>query len=122
MKIFGREPALWLAVIQAVLNVFVGFQWEALSATQASLWMAAINAVLGAVTAWMVAPVTPVLLTTAFSAVATLLAAYKLHLSQEMVASINLVIVTVVTLITRGQISPVLDAPRTGVLGDRVTK
>jgi len=121
MRIFGRDPALWLAAIQAVLSILVGFQWDSLSATQASLWMAAINAVLTVVTAWMIAPVSPVVYTGLFSALAALGAAYGLHLSQEMVGSVNVAVVAVLTLITRAQISPVLDASKTGVLGDRVT-
>lgn len=121
MKIFGREPALWLAALQAVLTVFVGFGLDGLNAEQASLWVALVNVGIGVVMAWSVRPISPVVFTTAFSTVATLGAAYGLDMSQEMVASINLAIVAVVTLLARGQVSPTPDAPQTGVLGSKVT-
>lgn len=121
MKFLGREPALWLAVIQSVLTIIVGFGFSGLSAEQAALWMALFNGILGAVIAWRTRPIAPSAFTHLFTVAATLLAAYKLNLSQELVAGVNLLILNVLILITRGEISPAEDAHKTGVLGNKVT-
>jgi len=119
--IFGREPALWMAALQALLGIIVGFHWDGLSAEQAALWLSAANAIVAVVMAWTTRPVAPTLFTNAFSIVATLTAAYGLDLGQELVGSINAAIVAVVILIARGEISPAPHAHQTGVLGDKVT-
>ena len=54
----GREPALWLAALQAVIAVAVGFGLD-LSAEQVALIVAASAAVLGLVTRSQVSPKAP---------------------------------------------------------------
>lgn len=121
MLILGREPALWLAVAQAVLGVVVGFGLDGLSAEQAALWMAFGNALFGVIQAILTRPWAVSVFTHAFAVLVTLGAAYGLDLSQPMVASINLVIVSVLALIARGEISPTPQAWQTGVMGNKVT-
>lgn len=112
-----REPALWLATLQAGLAALVGFKLDWLTAEQAALWVSFANVAIGAVVAWRTRPVAPSLYTTAFTVAVTLLAAYGLDVNQEMVGTINLAIISIVTLLARGQISPEEDAAKTGVLG-----
>lgn len=119
--ILGREPALWMAALQALLAIAVGFHWDGLNAEQAALWLSATNAIIGIVMAWTTRPLAPTVFTNAFSIVATLTAAYGLDLGQELVGSINAAIVAIVILIARGEISPAPYARQTGVLGDKVT-
>lgn len=119
--ILGREPALWLAVVQAILAVLVGFQWDALTAEHAALWLSLTNALVAVVMAWLTRPIPVTVYTNAFAIAATLLAAYGFDLGQQWVASINLLIVAIATLIARGEISPAPYAHQTGVLGDKVT-
>lgn len=119
--ILGREPALWLAVVQAVLGILVGFQFDRLSAEQAALWLSATNAIIAVIMALATRPWAVTVFTNAFSILATLGAAYGLDLSQAMVASVNLALVAAVTLIARGEISPAPLAHQTGVLGNKVT-
>jgi hypothetical protein len=114
-----REPALWLATLQAVLAAIVGFKFDWLSAEQAALWVSFMNVVLGAVMAWRTRPVAPSLFTTALSVAVTLMSAYGLHVSQEMVGAVNMLIFALVALLTRAQVSPEEDASRTGVLGNK---
>lgn len=121
MRIFGREPALWLAVIQAALGVLVGFQLDGLSAEQAAIWLSLTNALIAVVQALLTRPIAPTVFTNALAILATLGAAYGLDWGQELVASLNLLVVAVVTLIARGEISPAPDAHKTGVLGHKVT-
>ena len=121
MRIFGREPALWLAALQAIVAVVVGFQIDGFSPEQAALWMAAVNAAVGVAMALMTAPVAPSIFGNLFSVLATLGAAYGLDLGQEMVGLINAALMSVVVLLVRPQISPAEDAHKTGVLGNKVT-
>lgn len=121
MRWFGREPALWLALLQSVLAIVVGFGVDGLSAEQAALWMTAFNALLGVVVALRTRPIGPTAFTHLVTVVVTLLAAYQLDLSQELVAGVNLLVLNILMLITRGEISPAEDAHKTGVLGDKVT-
>jgi hypothetical protein len=56
--IFGREPALILAAVQALLALAVGFGLQ-LSAEQMSLVLAASAAVFGVITRSQVTPTAP---------------------------------------------------------------
>jgi hypothetical protein len=55
--LFGREPALWLAVIQAALAMMIGFGLN-LSNEQFALLMGLVGAVAGLVVRSRVTPVT----------------------------------------------------------------
>jgi hypothetical protein len=112
MTILGREPAVIVAVISAGLQILVGFGLTWLSVEQAGLIVAAISAVLGVVVALATRPVAPAVFTTLVTTVAALLTAYGMHFSQEMVSSINVFVLAVLTLVTRHQVTPVVAAPR----------
>jgi len=122
MLILGREPALWLAVAQAVLGVVVGFGLEGLSAEQAAIWMALGNAVFGVIQAVLTRPWAVSAFTHVLAVAVTLGAAYGLDFTQAMVASVNLLLVSVLALIARGEISPTPLAAQTGVLGERLRR
>jgi len=79
-----REPALWLATLQAILAAIVGFRFDWLSAEQAALWVSLANLLVGAAMAWRTRPIAPSVFTTALSVAVTLMSAYGLHVSQEM--------------------------------------
>lgn len=102
-----REWTLIFAAVAGVLNWLVGFKFHGLSAGQAALWIAAISAVAGAVAAWRTRPVPPQVFTYAVTALAALAAGYGLHMSQAMVASTATVVLAILALVTRGQVSPV---------------
>jgi uncharacterized membrane protein len=52
MKIFGREPAFYVGVIEALVAVLVTFNLPGLSTEQAGLVVALVVAIGGALTAW----------------------------------------------------------------------
>lgn len=116
-KMFRREPTLWFAVIAGALNLLVTFNLDFLSAEQAALWITFINAVFGAVAAWRTRPIAPQVFTYVVSSVLGIAGAYGAHLSQTQVGQLNLLVLALLALVTRNQVSPVEDAHKTGVLG-----
>lgn len=105
MKIFGREPALIIGVVSAALSLAVTLG-VGLSANQAGAWTALITAVFGVVTAVVTRPVAPAAFTALVTVAADLLGAYHFDVSAGTVAAVNATVLAVLTLLTRGQVSP----------------
>jgi hypothetical protein len=106
LKIFGREPTLWLAVISSLIVLAGTFGLHLLSGQQAGLLVAAINAIAGAITAYAVRPISPAAFTYAIGAIVALAASYGLNVTAEQGAMLNGVVIPVLALLTRGQVSP----------------
>lgn len=106
MKIFGREPALWIAVLAGGVDLLATLGWDGLSTHQAALIVAAVNAVAAAVTAALTRPIAPSAFTGVVAAVAALLAGYQLDVSQATVGAVNTLVLAVLFLLTRGQVTP----------------
>jgi len=120
-KILGREPTLWIAVTTAFVNFLVGFNLDYLSSVQAAWICTVINAIGAILVAMSTRPIAPNVYTYALSAVAGLLGAYGLDLSQGMVTSTQSFVLVLFALVSRSQVSPVGDEDKTGVMGDKVT-
>jgi hypothetical protein len=112
VKIFGREPTLLIATAGSALSILVGFKFDWLDARQAALIVLVLNAILGVANAVAVRPIAPAAFTYLVGAVAALCAAYGLDVGQEMVGSINGLVLSVLMFLTRGQVTPASD-PRT---------
>jgi hypothetical protein len=110
MRIFGREPALIIATVSAALSLLVSFGFDGLSAEQAATIVAVISAVFAAATAAITRPIAPSAFTGLVAAAVALLAAYGLDVSQETVGALNAVVLAVLGLLTRGQVSPAAPA------------
>lgn len=82
MKLFGREPSLWISAIGSVLSLVAGFGLDWLTPGQAALVIVVLNAIVGVVNGLHVRPVSPVVFTYAVGAVASLVAAYGVDVSQ----------------------------------------
>lgn len=106
-KIFGREPTLYIAVINAALLLIATFGLKWLSVEQAGLFAVVTNAILAAFNAWAVRPVSPVAFTYLVGAVAALLASYGFNLTPEQVSAIDSFVVFTLALMTRNAVSPV---------------
>lgn len=114
MKIFGREPTLYLQAISAVLAFLVTFGWDNLSGEQAGLIVAVISAVFGVINALAVRPISPAIFDMLIKAGAALLAGYGLNLGQEHVGAFQLAVIALMTLVLRNQVTPAADpAPTT---------
>lgn len=104
--IIGREPTLWIAVLNAVV-LFVGtFGLHWITGAQAVLIVAAINAIFGVINALTVRPIPPAVFTYAIGAILAVFASYGLSLTAEQVVGLNALVVPILALITRNQVGP----------------
>lgn len=111
MKIFGREPALIIAFIGAVLTALAAFSFPGVSAGAAAAITALVSGLLIAVTT---RPVAPGLFAGLVPAAAAVLAEYKFHASSEQIAVLSGLVLAGFALLGRGQITPAKDqAPTT---------
>lgn len=105
IKLFGREPALWISVISGALSLVVSLS-VGLDAEEAAGWVAVITALFGVATAILTRPIAPAAFTTLVTVTADLLAAYHFDVSAGTVAAVNGFVLAVLTLLTRAQVSP----------------
>jgi len=107
MKIFGREPALWLALIGAVLTWAAGLGLDFLDAGQAT---AITTALTGVVVAFFTRPIAPGLYVGAVGLIASLFAEYGLHWSDAAVTGLAGIILAGFALFgIRSQATPAAD-------------
>lgn len=109
MRIFGREPTLWITTIASVLSLIAAFGADWLTAGQAAGVVVVLNALLGIVNALAVRPVAPAAFTYTVGAVASLVAAYGVHVNQSTVGLVNTAVLAVLALLLRGNVSPASD-------------
>jgi hypothetical protein len=107
MKILGREPTLWIALVSQAVVLIGTFGLDILNGQQAALIVVAINAVFAAINALAVRPVSPVAFTYAVGAIVAVASSYGLNLTIEQTAAISALTVGALALLTRGQVSPV---------------
>lgn len=105
--IFGREPALWLALMAAALNLIVAFGVVGLTSVQAGLIVAAVNAVGMAVAALLVRPIAPAAVTGAVTAIGALVAGFGFEVPPEQLAAVSALVLPLLALVARGQVTPV---------------
>ncbi len=106
MKIFGREPSLWITAIGAGLSLVAGLGVDQLTPEEAALIIVVFNAVLGVVNALAVRPVAPAAFTYLVAAAASLVAAYGINVPQATVGAVNAAVLAVLALLLRGQVTP----------------
>jgi hypothetical protein len=105
VKIFGREPALILQSIGAVLSLGIALGLP-LSTEQAGLAVAVVSAVFGAVAAAATRPVAPQAFVGVVATVAALTSSFGFEASPELIGGLNAVIVSGLALLGRAQSSP----------------
>lgn len=106
MRVFGREPTLWLSVISSLIVLVGTFGFKWLDGAQAGLLVAAINGGAAAVNAYAVRPITPTTFTYLIGALVALAASYGLNVTNEQLAMLNGTVVPILALMSRGQVSP----------------
>jgi hypothetical protein len=105
IKIFGREPALALNTLSAVLGLLVTFN-VGLTEVQAGWIVAGTSAILGAIAAALTRPIAVQAFTTLVATVASAVAAFGYDVAPTTTAAINGALLAVIMFITRGQVSP----------------
>jgi hypothetical protein len=106
MKIFGREPAVWVGFIEAALALTVALGWVNFTADQTALVMAAIVAVFGVITAYLTKDTMLGVLVGLTKAAIALGIGFGLTLSPELTASIIAFVTVGVGFFQRTQTSP----------------
>ncbi len=103
----GRHPTLWIAFINVVVMgaATLGFNW--LDNDAAVLVVAAINALAAVANAISVRPIPVPVFTYAAASVIALLAHYGLNVTPDQLGGLNSVMVSVLGLMTYGNVSPV---------------
>ncbi|MGH3745821.1 MAG: hypothetical protein ACRDT8_00295 [Micromonosporaceae bacterium] len=110
MRSILREPALVLGTVASVLSLVVAMGGP-VDEAQAPLIIAAINALFGVAAAFATRPVQPAVFVGLVTAAAALLAGYGVEVPGDVVAAVNGVVMAVVPLLTRMQVSPASEAP-----------
>ncbi|MEU8362309.1 hypothetical protein AB0C27_40455 [Nonomuraea sp. NPDC048882] len=114
MQILGREPALWLTLIQTTVALAIGFGLT-ITGEQVGLINAAASAVLALVAALAVRPFPVPLLMGTIQAMLVLAVGFGLALSPEQVGLVSAAVAGLVGFILRMHVSPApvrLDKPR----------
>ncbi|MFF3928293.1 hypothetical protein [Streptomyces hirsutus] len=106
MKIFGREPVVVTNTLAAVLGLIVSLGITPLTAAQAGAIVGGTTAILGAFAAAATRPIAPQAFTTVVAAGAVLVGTFGYEVSQETVGAINTVVLALLTLLTRVQVTP----------------
>lgn len=105
--IFGREPALWLNSLSAVLGLVVTFN-VGLTEVQAGWLVAGVSAVLGAIAAALTRPIAVQAFTALVATVASAVSAFGFDVAPTTTAAINGTVLAVLMFVTRGQVSPLV--------------
>jgi hypothetical protein len=105
-KWFGREPALVIQAISALLALAVAFGVPGLNDGLAAAITAAITAAAAAWVALHVQPIAPTVFTGLITSLATLAAGFGLDLSQQQVGLVALAATALMAMLTRAQVTP----------------
>lgn len=106
--LFGKEPALLIGFVSALLTVGVALGLRGLGSGTVGLIIAALTALLGAFQAVYTRPWQPAAFTTLVAAVAALAAGYGWHVSPELIGAVDGLVLAALSLLTRAQVSPTL--------------
>ena len=106
-KWFGREPAVWIQGLTALLTIAVVFGFPGLNDAVVAAITAVFTAAAAAWTALHVTPVAPTLWGGLVGTVFTLLASFGLHATQQQTGAVTLGAVALMVILTRPQQDPI---------------
>ena len=110
-RLFGREPALWIAVVQAALMLAFTLGVPGIDGGLAGAVSLVLTAAATAWTALATRPISPAVFTGFLIAAVQLGTRWGLDLNEVQISSITGFVALVVTLVVRGQVTPA-DDPR----------
>lgn len=105
MKIFGREPVVWVALIEAGIALAVATFWH-LTGDQVSVVMAVVVAVFALVVAYATHETLLAVLVGLTKAVLALMIGFGLHISPDQIAAIIAFVSVAAGFFTRTQTAP----------------
>lgn len=111
------EPVAVLNTLAAILGLVVSLGITPLTAEMAGAIVAFVTAVLGGIAAAKTRPIAPQAFTAIVAAGAVLVATFGYEVSQEVIGGVNGVVLAVLTLLTRVQVTPKEPATTTGPRG-----
>jgi len=111
-RLFGREPALWIAGVQALLMVLFTLGVPGIDGGLAGAVSLVLTAAATAWTALATRPISPAVFTGLIIAAVQLGTRWGLDLNEVQISTVTGFVAVVVTLIVRGQVTP-SDDPRT---------
>jgi hypothetical protein len=106
MKIFGREPAAWIGLIEAVLAMVLALNMFDLTHERVSLIMAVVVAVFGIVSAYLTRDTMLGVITGGVKAVIALAAGYGFEFGVDKTAALIALTTVVVGFYQRTQTTP----------------
>ena len=122
MKLFDREPTLWIAFINSVIVILGTVGLKAINQEQAGAFVVVVNAIFAAVNAFAVRPISPVTFTYAIGSLVALAGSYGLQFPPETIAAINTAVVPILALLSRGQVTPANTAISRESTGEEVAR
>lgn len=105
MKVFGREPAVWIGAIEAIIAVLVAFN-VGLDQHAATLLITFIGVVGGGLTAWATTNGHLSIVVTVFKALLVMAVGFGATVSDEQIGLLAAVLVTIGALFNRSQNTP----------------
>lgn len=111
-RLFGREPALWIAAIQGLLILLFTLGVPGIDGALAGAVSLVLTAASTAYSALATRPIAPTVFTGVLVAAVQLGTRWGLDLSEVQISSITAFVALVVTLVVRGQITPDADPRR----------
>lgn len=106
MRIFGREPAAWVGLIEGTLALLVAASVLDFTSDQTALVMAVVVSVFGVITAYLTKDTMLGVLVGLTKAVIALVVGFGMTLSPELTASIIGFVVVAIGFFQRTQTSP----------------
>lgn len=106
IKIFGRDPALWINTLAGLIGVLVTFKLDWLTLNQATAIISFLTIGAGFLSALAVRPFSIQAVTSLVGAGFVLAAAYGLHAPPDTLGAVQLAVMPLLTLLFRGQITP----------------
>jgi len=108
VKLFGREPAIWVFAIYSALMMLAALNIRGFDGDLAAAVQLLLTTIATAVAAWHVRPIAPTVFTGVITAAAALLSRYGWHLDEVQIAGITSFVASAVVLVgARPQQTPI---------------
>lgn len=109
IKIFGRDPMLWVQALSALIGVLVTLNVKGLSIDQAAAIVVALTAGAGFLSALATKPFSLGAVHTLIASLAVVVAAYGFHVPPETLGAVQVAVGPILALLLRQAMTPLHD-------------